>query len=286
MQHKAFLYIDGYPVKTNDTPYDIEINWGDGSKSIKYKKLIDDQVPPFYHIYNELRTFTITVTITNKCGSTTKSIEYTPFALPQRGCVNLFEGQQRYQPNLISKTTIPEVTVEGYITDRRYEYNKIVIQIMTHVMSSLPLVIFPEEHEDYIPPVTLQFAVNPIRNREVGVFHYDDIDGKHHCVTLHDVTFTQSIFDNHLNTDPNFYTRLNLNVEYETEQYGRVSTALIPGKINIECIQNWDDLSHIYDMDNPHELTKKQIELGKVDNVGTIKVVGSLEALIERLGLQ
>jgi hypothetical protein len=85
MDSKCFLYIDEYPRNAGDIPFDIEIDWGDGSGIEKYARLVVDKVPAFYHIYHNVGSlsepFMIKVKITNQCSSAEQTVEYDP-ALP------------------------------------------------------------------------------------------------------------------------------------------------------------------------------------------------------------
>ena len=45
MINKCFLYIDGYPRNASDIPFDMAIDWGDGSPVEQYFRLQVDKVP-------------------------------------------------------------------------------------------------------------------------------------------------------------------------------------------------------------------------------------------------
>ena len=90
MLNKVFLHIDDYPRNASDVPFDISIDWGDGSDVEEYFRLVVDRVPQFYHIYNDVQARTITVTITNRCGTATQTIEYVPFVPPDCDCLNFY----------------------------------------------------------------------------------------------------------------------------------------------------------------------------------------------------
>ena len=146
MLNKCFLYIDGYPRNASDVPFDISIDWGDGSEPEQYFRLFVEKVPQFYHIYEDTEPRTITVTITNRCGSAVQTIEYVPFIPPECECQNF------YNLNLgniaVDFTGIEwNLDITGCFTDvTRVDAEHVAARMVTDVSTNLPLITFPVKH--------------------------------------------------------------------------------------------------------------------------------------------
>jgi len=137
MINKCFLHIDDYPRQASDVPFDIAIDWGDGSDIETYTQLIVDKVPPFDHIYNDELSHNIEVTITNSCGAVTKAIKHAPYVLPACECVNEVVEQ-----------VIPEIEVSSCFTDIEYDQYITSSKLVVDVVSEVPLVADTAKYEE------------------------------------------------------------------------------------------------------------------------------------------
>jgi len=146
MLNKCFLYIDGYPRNASDVPFDISIDWGDGSEPEQYFRLFVGIVPQFYHIYEDAVPRTIEVTITNRCGSAVQTIEYIPFVPPECDCRNFYN---LHLGNLVVDFSEIEwnLDITGCFTDvTRIDAEHIAARLVTDVSTNLPLITFPVKH--------------------------------------------------------------------------------------------------------------------------------------------
>ena len=161
MINKAFLYIDSYPRNASDIPFDLAVDWGDGSPLEEYFRLVVDRVPELYHIYTDLEPKTITVTIRNSCGELSKVIEYVPFAPPECGCPNIYftdDGNDDW-----------ELTISGCITEVHQAGDDLIVaKLITDVSTAEPIVAFPSILEELIGAFNL---VSPIIITEQAVDH-------------------------------------------------------------------------------------------------------------------
>ena len=144
MLNKCFLYIDGYPRNVRDVPFDISIDWGDGSKPEQYFRLFVEKVPPFYHIYNDTESRTIEVTVTNRCGSAVQTISYVPFVPPECECRNFYHLNLN---NILVDFSGIEWNLEitGCFTGvMRIDTEHVTARMVTDVSTNLPLTTFPK----------------------------------------------------------------------------------------------------------------------------------------------
>jgi len=149
MLNKAFLYINDYPRNSRDVPFDLAIDWGDGSPVVQYNRLVVDRLPPFHHLYADSGTYDIQVTITNHCGSATRIVTHTPFFPPDCECANAYA----LEPGSIftafdQEPTVPlDLRITGCTSNiRRVENNLIAVTLVTDVSSNIPLaVLLPKE---------------------------------------------------------------------------------------------------------------------------------------------
>jgi hypothetical protein len=142
MINKAFLYIDGYPKNASDVPFDIAIDWGDGSPVEEYFRLHVDKVPQFYHIYHDTEPKEITVTITNSCGTATRTILYVPFVPPECECKNFYNLD--INNVLVSFSGVDwDLEITGCFVDVEIEEDYVTTRMITDVSTNLELVAFP-----------------------------------------------------------------------------------------------------------------------------------------------
>ena len=153
MINKCYLYIDEYPRHASDIPFNITINWGDGSLAEQCSNVYVTKIPGFYHIYKDLRSYEITVTITNNCGTSTKKIQHVPFVPPPCGCYNNkntpinnvminFEAEHRIQDSDVN------LTFSNCFSNVVLGNNDVVLTIVTDVASDIPLVTFRKKFEE------------------------------------------------------------------------------------------------------------------------------------------
>jgi hypothetical protein len=164
MLNKCFLYIDGYPRNASDVPFDLSIDWGDGSEPEQYFRLFVEKVPQFYHLYEDTEPRTIEVTITNRCGSAVQTIEYIPFIPPECDCKNFYNLNQN---NIMVDFSGIEWNLEitGCFTDvTLIDAEHIAARMVTDVSTNVPLMAFPvtptllpdNTFENMTPLVSLQ----------------------------------------------------------------------------------------------------------------------------------
>ena len=142
MINKCFLYIDGYPRNASDVPFDIAIDWGDGSPLEQYFRLRVDKVPQFYHIYNDMEPKEILVTITNSCGTATRTVLYVPFVPPECECQNFYNLD--INNVLVSFSGVDwDLEISGCFIEVEADADYVTARMVTDVSTNLPLVAFP-----------------------------------------------------------------------------------------------------------------------------------------------
>jgi len=149
MQNKCFLYIDNYPRNAGDVPFIISIDWGDGSAVESYRLHVE-KVPTLYHIYETTGSYEITVTITNKCGTSTRVILYEPYVPSDEDCLcanTEIENRSNFIAELDDATLNWDISVKSCFTDVKYDPEDELIKatLRTDVSVNLPLLIFPAE---------------------------------------------------------------------------------------------------------------------------------------------
>jgi hypothetical protein len=142
--NKCFLYIDGYPRNARDVPFDMAIDWGDGSDIEEYFRLHVEKIPPLTHVYHDTQPREISVTLLkHSCEAEnnrlTKWITYTPFdpARFERKCEN-------------SVSSLPGVQVVSYFANIvRHVDGSVTATLVTDVSTSpdVPLVKFLKKVE-------------------------------------------------------------------------------------------------------------------------------------------
>lgn len=166
MQNKCFLYIDGYPRNAEDIPFNLSIDWGDGTPLETYTRLHVEKIPALYHIYEITGSYTITVTIENSCGKATQLIPYEPYVPPStdEGCMVFYNFQNPSAPEHTIQVTQANTNFDARLDppSQRWameatsyfssiNYNPVTqlveCEFVTDIKINLPLEIFPSRCE-------------------------------------------------------------------------------------------------------------------------------------------
>ena len=134
--NRCFLYIDDYPRQSSDVPFDISIDWGDGTVE-RYDRLMVDRVPPFEHTYNDDLSHNIEVTITNSCGEVVKLIRHVQYSPPVCEC-----------ENEIIEQSVQEVEVSSCFTDISYDQGITRAKLVVDAVSEIPIVIEGNKYDE------------------------------------------------------------------------------------------------------------------------------------------
>jgi hypothetical protein len=230
--NKCFLYIDGYPRHASDIPFDIAIDWGDGSDVEEYFRLHVEKIPPFTHLYQDTQPRNIQVTLLkHSCSAEsnrlTKSITYIPFNPEslQRKCEN-------------SVNSLPGVQVASYFSEVvRLADGSVSATLVTDVSTSpdMPLIKFLKKGEtietEYDSPIFVSLELTSVQSVQESVCYYINEDGRHHCISINVLQFTQTAFSNLQNA-----RGMNLTINLDTGS-GPIS-GVCSGTINHNCLQN------------------------------------------------
>ena len=230
--NKCFLYIDGYPQNASDIPFDIAIDWGDGSDIEEYFRLHVEKIPPFTHVYQGTQPHEIQVTLLkHSCPAEknrlTKSITYTPFdpaGLPRK-CENVVNA-------------LPGVQVSSYVTQIvRNTDGSVAATLVTDVSTSpeVPLLKFLKKTEsietEYDAPIHVSLELVSAQNVLENVCYFIGEEGRHHCAIVNALLFSQTAWS-HFQSAKGMSLTINLDTEA-----GPIA-GICSGTINYNCLQN------------------------------------------------
>ncbi len=162
MASKCFLYLDGYPVNASDVPYDVRIDWADGSAVESYERLTAPLIPPFYHVYDGVGPYAISVTLSNWCGTATKTVTFAPYSPEPCVCADTFTyTQSDLVTDFPDGSPTPQLNMSGCVQSVTSNGDgNFTLRTSTDMSLNMPLVVYPMTSEAY-PDGSFRVVAHP-----------------------------------------------------------------------------------------------------------------------------